>query len=415
MGHYRLKITFSSPVDLSSSAVFEWQVLSQLPSDLWVKNLKHCLTRDFPFYARFSGFLSEWKTSEYLCQKLNRVIELINKDGLYHIAERCQGVFSQEFSNIIHHHFEVLHGSIEAPSRENRLSSPIGKAAIAALNHLIHDMESLHRQTQNPEETFRAVLCEMPDSPRYIMPSDFYEYFKTDIDFGDLVGHYGMVGKTWWEVFLDQDEEIFPEAIRPLNIVSGEFDLFFSDFKMHDSLREKFYNFLRDHKQDPSDPSLGIGHLPLAKLDKSPGKDQKENIELLKKNSAVRKVELLEKGRSLAEREFPLADGLLTFYEAREGNLKPFVLEDIPHQVLCFQTDAKELELSLSDLVFNRDKSFYLGVWLEKGKGGVHLKSEQGWNLFEGDTILRHGDFVQFHYKPWVQRMDQVRTKRKKN
>jgi hypothetical protein len=123
--------------------------------------------------------------------------QLINKDGQYSIKERCDGSFSQELSNIIHHHFEVLHGSIEDPSREHRLSSPIGKAAIALLNHLIHDMESLYRQTQTAGETFRAVLCEMPDSPRYVMPPEFYEHFTTDIDFGDLIGHYGMVGKTW--------------------------------------------------------------------------------------------------------------------------------------------------------------------------------------------------------------------------
>jgi hypothetical protein len=197
MNRYRLKISFSSAENPDSIVDFEWQVLSQLPSDLWVKNLKHCLAHDYPFYARFSGFLSAWKTSEYLSQKLNRVIELINKDGQYSIKERCHGSFSQEFSNIIHHHFEVLHGSIEDPSREHRLSSPIGKAAIALLNHLIHDMESLYRQTQTAGETFRAVLCEMPDSPRYVMPPEFYEHFTTDIDFGDLIGHYGMVGKTW--------------------------------------------------------------------------------------------------------------------------------------------------------------------------------------------------------------------------
>lgn len=415
MSRYRFKITFSSALKPDSSVVFEWDVLSQLPSDLWVKNLKHCLTHDYPFYARFSGFLSEWKTADYLSSKLNRVIELINKDGLYHIAERSRGEFSQEFSNIIHHHFEVLHGSIENPSRKHRFSSPIGKAAIAALNHLIHDMESLHRQSQSGEETFRAVLCEMPDSPRYKMPQEFYEYFKSDIDFGDLVGHYGMVGKTWWEVFLDGDEEIFPEAIRPLNIVSGEFDLFFSDFKMRESQREEFYEFLREQRQDPSDPSLGLGYLPLAKLRSSPGQNQQEDIQLLKNHSAVQKVELYDQDKLVAERGFPLADGLLIFHDVNDVHDNIFLFDNVPHQVLCFQTDEKGFELRLSQLFFNRDKSFYLGIWTEEGQGEIVLKSENGWNLLEGDTVLRPGDFVQFYYKPKLNRMDQIRPKRERS
>lgn len=413
MSRYNLRISFSSAFNPDSTVAFEWEVLPQLPSDLWVKNLKHCLTNDYPFYARFSGFLLEWKTFDYLSKKLNRVIELINKDGLYHIKERCEGNFSQEFSNIIHHHFEVLHGSIENPSREHRLSSPLGKAAIAALNHIIHDMESLHRQFEREEETFRAVLCEMPDSPRYKMPRAFYDYFVTDIEFGDLVGHYGMVGKTWWEVFLDRDEEIFPEAIRPLNIVSGEFDLFFSNFSMRKSQRDEFYEFLEYYGQDPQNPLLGIGYLPLAKLTATPGQDQKENIELLRKHSAVKKIELYDLGELVARRSFPLTDGLLIFHDVKDGD-EIVALEDVPHQVFCFQTDQKGRKLRLSEVSFNRAKSFYLGLWLESGSGEIILKSEYGWNLPDGDAVLRAGNFIQFVYNSKLGHLEPIRPKRAK-
>jgi hypothetical protein len=77
--------------------------------------------------------------------------------------------------------------------------------------------------------------------------------------------------------------------------VSGEFDLFFSDFKMRESQKEEFYKFLRDYGQDPANKKLGLGYLPLAKLDVSPEGNQQENISLLKNHSAIKKNQLFDK------------------------------------------------------------------------------------------------------------------------
>jgi hypothetical protein len=68
----------------------------------------------------------------------------------------------------------------------------------------------------------------------------------------------------------------------------------------------------------------------------------------------------------------------LIFHDIKEGDEEVYLLEDVPHQVLCFQVDQKELLLELFQLVFKRDKSFYLGIWLEKGLGEITLKSQIG-------------------------------------
>lgn len=307
---YRSKIFFSTQ---DQDLVLEWRVLDHLAAALWVKNLRLCLQKNFPFYARYSGFLKSEKTMESMSRKLNRIIELINSEGIYHIKERSPLHFDQEFSNIIHHHFELLLGSIENFSEYYHKSSHIIRAAIPVLNHLIHDMETASREKESEGNTFAAICCEMPEAPRFRMPKEFYHLFEKNIDFGDMVTHYGMVGKTWWEVYLDRDEDIFAEAIRPLNIVSGEFDLFFGRHQWSKETTHDFNEFLKKHGQDPDNPELGIGYLPLAKLIREKNWDDQKYKEEISKSQGLKRMELWRDDQLIEARDFIIHDGFLSF------------------------------------------------------------------------------------------------------
>lgn len=323
----RVKVYFSSEFYL------EWILLDQLPSLLWLKNALHCLNTPYPFYARYSGFNSPHKTMAQMAAKLNRVIELINHEGFYHISERAPEHFDQEFSNTIHHHFELLLGSIENFSEFYQKSSPLVKGAIPVLNHLIHDMETAHRQRASAHKTFAAICCEMPEAPRYRMPKEFYQYFQKDTEFGDMVAHYGMVGKTWWEVFLDRDEHIFPDAIRPLNIVSGEFDLFFGEYRWDQSTKDKFRQFLLEQGQDPENPELGVGYLPLARLVPIEGWKQEDYKARLAQTKGVSRVEIQQSKTIIAARDFIIHDGFMSFEKIKLATQMHFALK-VPYHVV---------------------------------------------------------------------------------
>jgi hypothetical protein len=66
-----------------------------------------------------------------------RPLRLLTLEGHYPpIKERADGSFSQEFANVMHHHFELLFGDAKNPSQYYRDSSPMGKSAISLINHV---------------------------------------------------------------------------------------------------------------------------------------------------------------------------------------------------------------------------------------------------------------------------------------
>ncbi len=242
-----------------------WQVMDRPSGLFWFKLFNEKLKGRDLYGLRYPGFHLAHRTMEHLAQRLNDAIEIINKEGLYHIKERASGSFTQEFSNIIHHHFEVLYGDAFDPSDSFKKSSSLGQAAIGELNHCIHDMESLDRH-QGDNHAFAGMIFESWNPKLFKMPTSFYEDFSLDIDFGDMAFHYAIIGKTWWEVFLDRDEEIFKEAIRPLNVVGADFDIHFGDQRIDQKTREDLFAFIRERGGDPDSPEAALGYLCVAKL-----------------------------------------------------------------------------------------------------------------------------------------------------
>ena len=106
----KLSIEFSNENIAFDSLVLNWNIDNTSPARKWAKFLKKVLQSELEFETRYSGFVNGPRSYEVLSQKLNKCIDIINADGRYYIKEKSPKVFNQEFSNIIHHHFEVLIG-----------------------------------------------------------------------------------------------------------------------------------------------------------------------------------------------------------------------------------------------------------------------------------------------------------------
>ncbi len=264
MQDLRLELQFYDPEGELKDFTLTWKCLDRPYVLIWLRTLVHALKNNHAPFSRFSGFPHKKSFSD-LALELNEAIDLINEEGLYKIPEKASEKFDQEFANRIHHHFEVLSGDLKNPSDLYQKSSPSAREAIGRLNYCIHDMEALKRAEVVPESN-RYLAFELWQPRQFWLQEEELRHFTLDLNFGDLCLHYGLIGKSWFEVYLDEDEEIFEEGIRPLDVLGPEFDIHFLPQKHDPKMVEKFYSWLSEQGQDPSDPRLALGFLPLAHL-----------------------------------------------------------------------------------------------------------------------------------------------------
>jgi hypothetical protein len=339
----------------------KWELVNETYALFWFKCLHQLVKNRVPSFFRLTGLNRSTKNAESLSDQLNIIITLINRNTDYKIEQFCDGRFSQEFANSIHHHFELLYGDAHNPSELYSNASPLIRSAITKINHLIHDMEALSR-VEEGEAANKAIVSEFLSRPQYKMQEEFLKSFSLNIDFGDMVLHYGIIGKSWWEVFLDQDEAIHDEAIRPLSFMSGEFDIHFSKIHPKEEILNEFYDFLKKRGLDKNDPSLCLGYLKLACLDLS----QTSKLEIDK---------FLEK-------------------EIRLQSLRLKVGEEVVEEMSLIEDDMAEqgffqinspLKIEQSDLIPLKKTSVQL-IPLIPEKGGVRLSGKvfrREWQGFE--------------------------------
>lgn len=290
---FRLKATINNSENFKAEVSFWWEILDTPPAMMWLKLMLHLARSGKKIFPRFTGFISPYKKMSHLRDDLNSCIDVINSDQQYIITARATEFFDQDFSNIIHHHFEVLSGSFENPSDYYKSSNAAVRKAIAGLNQIIHDMESLHRANETRQvggSSTGALICEIVGAPRYKIPEEYLNYFTMNIGFGDIFLHYSQIGKTWWEVFNDGDQEIYPNAILPLSVISGEFDAFFYHYQPEKKLIARFNNFLIQHGKDPKDKRLALGFLPVAKLINEPFLSHAEIHRLIGEHLCLKEV-----------------------------------------------------------------------------------------------------------------------------
>ncbi|MCR9203823.1 MAG: hypothetical protein NXH75_04540 [Halobacteriovoraceae bacterium] len=402
-----IEIEFHNPIHPESLEPYTltWETLNKSYVFLWLRELYQNLKSEIPAFSRFAGFDNSYKDMNWLSQKLNDAIEVINRDGHYQIKERADGSFSQEFSNIIHHHFENLIGDAKDPCELYWKSSPIAKGAICDLNHCIHDMESLARVQQIPTSN-RGIVWEFLKPKRFKINNEALNDFIFNYDFGDICLHYGLIGKSWLEVFLDEDEEIQPEAIRPLDVLGPEFDIHFKCADISEEFINKFKRWLvEEQKQDPTDPKLGLGFLPLAKLQLK-GQNQNEILERVGERSGIKSIKIYDDNKVWIQKDFGESDTMNKGYYQVYG---PLVLDEgdqietysVP--IMSYIVTGKEEGVQLNENLFK-------GSFLEDGhsisisvpndgKSVVIKTSEKKRGVYEEESILiKPGEIYHLNY-----------------
>jgi hypothetical protein len=321
-----VKVTLRNPLDRADQLVYT--IIpddNQLAQD-WQQALRDILRSGLHLEKNFCflGFPHTPRTVEFLCDQLNRYITHINyfnasgvweKSGLksYWIEEifsdinvrfpidpvlgRRQYFIKHEIMNRLHNHFEVLQGTVWAPSDYYRCANAITRYAIRQLNLICHELESLilsqRKLLHDPEWVRPSQITTFVHAPRHELTDEHRIGFpinRYDRVLGGVYMHWTQIGKTLYEVFRDESAPKLNvgsdptdisigsgttcEAINSLKYYSGEFDIEWArdvvrggPHPWHDQEQDQFEAWLNENNLSIDDPRLSLGYLKIGQVD----------------------------------------------------------------------------------------------------------------------------------------------------
>lgn len=267
-----LSLTFDSQ-ELKDPLVLTWGVQDHSLARKWFEFLWWSLEkRDMLGEQRLCGFYAGDHQLREISDQLRWHCEKINHffGPSYHIPgeDTQSSPLDQDQLNRLHHHFELLIGQSQRPAKYYEIATPEVRESIRKLNDLIHDFESLQRVANGHSECRYLQMAFVPNE-RISLSEQDYKQFSLKLNFGDLVGHYCELGKTWQEAYWDRDDHIFDNNINPLrHFTSGFMAIFYDAFQnSYECEKEthKIKEFMRSRGFDPTDPLNSVGQFCLAK------------------------------------------------------------------------------------------------------------------------------------------------------
>ena len=298
----------------------------QLSRD-WVDALKDLLRGGYVLEKNYCwhGFPHTLRDLDYLCDQVNRSIEIINQPvtqyrwitaGLepYVIedhfsnnavrfpadmgpplteAGKSDGAIPElhlamsikhGIMNRLHNHFERLQGTVGELSQYYIWADDDTKWAIRQLNNLCHEIESLclsQRKAEfDPMWVRPSQITTWLAAPRVKLTDEHRRLFKKnqfDREFGGVYMHWAQIGKTLFEVWRDEGapdiDKTTCEAITELEFFSGEFDIEWGRSvtrrdAWHTIEQAEFKGWLDKQGYDSEDHAgLSLGYLPLGDVD----------------------------------------------------------------------------------------------------------------------------------------------------
>lgn len=306
---------------------FRWEIKPTGLAHKWLKELAYAVQQ--PDRVREQRFLG-WSVTRDDQQKrvfqLNKSIALINMyyGSRYQIHEWASLNMSQERLNALHHHFEILMGQSWKRSELTKHIPMHIMVAVRLINELVHDFENALRVNEilaaggNPQRAFHCIL--VPYRQLKLTTEDLSTFtFETAV--GDLVSSYCQLGKTWVEVYHDQDEHIFADNIAPLRSYASTMSYmdYVTTREYSDSLRAQVKKFIRDYglrkglPLDPDDPAHAIGHSRLASLPKDSPLltcSETERTHFFRTHSNIYSIRIVLDGQEF-KRDYPVHDDYL--------------------------------------------------------------------------------------------------------
>lgn len=256
-----MHITYANPHDHTDQIVADYQLRNTPITIKWIERVlaaQQQYTIDDP--SRFYGFGSVAEQKERALADMNSLLNFIN--DYITVDRRLHSVEDQDTLNYLHHVFEVEHGLLDAKQNNNEL-----KQALCNLNLMVHRCESIARGAHP-----RHVVTYFGLPKTKVLNDDDYQYFESGTKFGTVYINYVEIGKTLYDLMLDNDSYINPKAFQPFCHYSADFVVRFWD-DPQENLYNDLYNYYQLHQQSFEimgytwqQLSRSIGSIPVADL-----------------------------------------------------------------------------------------------------------------------------------------------------
>jgi len=259
----KLLITYCDPDCTQDEITIPYHLRDTPITKKWIQRVKLAQKLKYPIDdpARFYGFGTIEEQINKALDDINCLIKKLNT--WIKLDFQLKSVTDQDTLNQLHHVFEIEHGLLDKKDPD-----PLFKQNLCDLNLLVHRCESIARGAHP-----RHVVTYFGLPKTEVLDSTDYQYFESKITFGSVYINYVEIGKTLYDLMLDNDRYIQPEAFQPFCHYSADFVVrFWNDPNTNlSSNLQNYYiehqNFFQSLGYSWSDLSRSIGSVPIADLD----------------------------------------------------------------------------------------------------------------------------------------------------
>lgn len=285
-----VKIIYRNPLNKSDTVDYNIAVNDSELGSRWYAALQELLQQNNYLEKNFCflGFPDSQRDINYICSELNKACNQINAffGSEYYIDEVYTPAFiqkedlgpNQAAMNLLHNRFEHLQGTVWGLSEWYKRADYETKFAIRQLNNLCHEAESLmlsqKKKVEAPQWIRPSQITTFLNARRLEFPEDLKTTFdKTRYDrkFGHVYLHWTQIGKTLFEVYIDEQgpelTEAVCDAITHLRYYSGEFDIewardvtYNGNYPWHKGRMDGFAEWLSKNNIDVQDPQYNFGY-----------------------------------------------------------------------------------------------------------------------------------------------------------
>lgn len=293
-----VEVTLRNPENYLDTVTYYIEPLNNASGASWYMALRNDLSllKDIKIEKNFCwlGCPNKHRNVEFLCTELNKYAAQINQffGSDYTITDYYSPetvidpdlYTNHEVLNRLHNHFERLQGTVGNMSEYYELADKPTKFAIRQLNLLCHELETQiqcqRKLKLDPEWLRPAQITSYLNPSKIPLSADHKQdilHNKFDRKFGYVYMHWSHIGKTYYEVYRDENApkltNTICEAITTMPAYTGEFDVewgrdVINDPKCpwHQTEMLNFENWLRDVGIDPNDPELCLGYAPIGRV-----------------------------------------------------------------------------------------------------------------------------------------------------
>ena len=246
----------------NASESFDIQLIDNSFTNKWIDELSWCLENcEFDYNEILVYFLSIDDRKNKLIESINNINSFFQKSFKRNFINLPDNIdwSDQDFYNDLHMSFEKLSGTYDNPTKIFLLSSENIKQSIRNLNFYIHSLEGVLKNITDDNNEFKISFDKTTYRRHYLDEKD-YELFSFEYEKGGLYLSYCELGKTLYEVWLE-NLPLNYNGLKNLHYYSGECFLYFADSV---SMDKNFIELIQTLNDD--NKTKGLGFIKLGQI-----------------------------------------------------------------------------------------------------------------------------------------------------